>query len=512
MPGRHSCAITLVLAALGAPAIAQELTLTRVSWAESPDGAEISAFDPATSRLFTTGDTGISVFNFEHDGSLTLAMRIDLSGVFASTLGVSSIAIDPGERGFGLAAVIPTDNTARRGRAIAFSVHTGAVVASFETGFHPDMVCFTSDGAYALIADEGESTPEDDAPGGLTVIDLSSLSSLHDLHDARPMTFDFVRDLDPVVSLARIRPTFEGSGEFVLGLEPEYIAPDSDGAWIALQENNAVARFDFTTMRFTEVRSLGAIEQVIDASDRDGGALIDDRILTLPMPDSLGAAVIDGVRYLITVNEGDPRGEEIRFARAVERGLFDPATLSTLNAYYDGDAARDEALGRLEISTIDGDVDHDGDIDLVHTIGSRSCSIWNAATGQRVFDSGSDFERITAEMIPLTFNAESDPASFDSRSDNRGPEPEGLAITEINERVIAFVGLERSDVILAYDITIPAESHTVGFVTTQGQPGHGVAPEGLCIVEHEGERYLIVSSEASRTVEVFRIDTARAAD
>ena len=325
MPGRHSCAITLVLAALGAPAIAQELTLTRVSWAESPDGAEISAFDPATSRLFTTGDTGISVFNFEHDGSLTLAMRIDLSGVFASTLGVSSIAIDPGERGFGLAAVIPTDNTARRGRAIAFSVHTGAVVASFETGFHPDMVCFTSDGAYALIADEGESTPEDDAPGGLTVIDLSSLSSLHDLHDARPMTFDFVRDLDPVVSLARIRPTFEGSGEFVLGLEPEYIAPDSDGAWIALQENNAVARFDFTTMRFTEVRSLGAIEQVIDASDRDGGALIDDRILTLPMPDSLGAAVIDEQR-VPALCFGDPRVHALFAAIAIFR--FQPRGVS----------------------------------------------------------------------------------------------------------------------------------------------------------------------------------------
>ncbi len=506
---RLPCAISVLLAAISAPAVAQELALTRVSWAESPDGAEISAYDPDTKRLFTTGDTGISVFNFERDGSLTLAMRIDMSRVFASTLGVSSIAIDPLQRGFGIAAVIPTDNTATRGRAVAFSVHTGEILASFETGYHPDMACFTPDGRFALVADEGESTPDADAPGGITVIDLTSTSSLDDLPDARPMTFDFVRDLDPIVSLARIRPTFEGSGEFILGLEPEYIAPDDDGAWIALQENNAVARFDFATMRFTEVHSLGAIEQVIDASDRDGGPRIDDRVLTLLMPDSIGAVVIDGVRYLVTVNEGDPRGEEVRFARAVERGLIDPATLSTLNAQHNGNAADPAALGRLEISTIDGDVDNDGDIDLVHTIGSRSFSIWDAATGQRVFDSGSDFERITAEMLPDVFNAESDPAALDGRSDNRGPEPEGLAVTTINNRVIAFVGLERSDAILAYDITIPAESRMVSFTTTYGQAGHGVAPEGMCVVSRNGARYLVVSSEASRTVEVFRIEMSR---
>jgi hypothetical protein len=498
--------VALLSSALGAPAIAQELTLTRVSWAVSPDGAEITAFDPETSRLFTTGDTGISVFNFEHDGSLTLARRIDLSGVFGRTLGVSSIAVDPLARGFGLAAVIPADNTSRRGKIIAFSVSTGEVIASFESGFHSDMVCFTRDGRYALVADEGEATPESDAPGGITVIDLTAVTSASDLLDARPMTLDFPRDLDPLVSLDKVRPTFEGSGELILGIEPEYIAPDEDGAWVALQENNALARFDFATMRFTDIRSLGVIEQTIDASDRDGAALVDDTIATLPMPDSIGSYTVDGRRYIVTVNEGETRGEEMRFARAVERGLIDPATLAALDAAHAGDAASESALGRLEISTIDGDIDGDGDIDRLHAFGSRSFSIIDIETGVRVFDSGSEFERITAERQPLLFNAESDPGSFDGRSDNRGPEPEGLAIASIEGRVIAFIGLERAGAIVAYDITVPTEARIVAFVSTFGEEGHGIAPEGLCFVERSSVRYLVVSSESSRTVEVFRID------
>ncbi|MDI9244230.1 hypothetical protein [Marinobacter sp. CHS3-4] len=46
--------------------------------------------------------------------------------------------------------------------------------------------------------------------------------------------------------------------------------------------------------------------------------------------------------------------------------------------------------------------------------------------GQRVFDSGSEFERITASLIPDNFNGNNDENSFDNRSDHKGPEPEAI--------------------------------------------------------------------------------------
>lgn len=46
-------------------------------------------------------------------------------------------------------------------------------------------------------------------------------------------------------------------------------------------------------------------------------------------------------------------------------------------------------------------------------------------------------------------------ASFDSRSDDKGIEPEGLAIAEIDDRLFVFVALERVGGFMCWDITDP---------------------------------------------------------
>lgn len=505
--GPDAARVLAVAIGVGAAGAGDALTISleRVSWVSSPDGAEITAFDPRSSRLFTAGDTGVSVFDLAADGTITPAGRIDLSGTFDQVLGVSSVAVDPRRRGFGVATVIPADNTRRRGAAVIFSTTTKSVLTVLHTGFHPDMVCFALDGDAALIADEGEATDTSDAHGGVTYLDLSTVSSAFDLADARAVSVTFHEFLGSGGALDGVRPCPVDEPDPAHWLEPEYIAPDAHGAWISLQENNALARFDFASMRFTEVRALGSIEQRIDASDRDGAASIDDRVHGLLMPDSIASYEAGGRRFLITVNEGDPRGEEIRFADAATSGLLDAAYLASLDAYYDGNASDDAALGRLQISSVDGDLDGDGDIDRVFMYGARSFSIWDAETGTMVFDSGSDFERVTAEIDAASFNAESDPASFDGRSDNRGPEPEGVALANIEGRTVAFIGLERADGVVAYDVTVPEASAFLGWFRSIGQPGSGVAPEGLCVVERGNAVYLVVSSETSRTIEVFRV-------
>ena len=79
---------------------------------------------------------------------------------------------------------------------------------------------------------------------------------------------------------------------------------------------------------------------------------------------------------------------------------------------------------------------------VILVLGGRSFSIWSE-DGQQVYDSGSDFERITARLNPLFFNASNDNNNLDDRSDNKGPEPEGVALGKIAGRTFAFIGLER---------------------------------------------------------------------
>ncbi len=82
-------------------------------------------------------------------------------------------------------------------------------------------------------------------------------------------------------------------------------------------------------------------------------------------------------------------------------------------------------LGRLNVTKTLGDANGDGLYESLYTLGGRSFSIWTT-DGTQVFDSGSDFERIVAASNPAFFNASNDDRTFDSRSDNKGPEPEAV--------------------------------------------------------------------------------------
>ena len=130
------------------------------------------------------------------------------------------------------------------------------------------------------------------------------------------------------------------------------------------------------------------------------------------MADAITSFEVNGQTFVATANEGDSRGfDEDRVGDLAEDGVLDPGLDVT-------------GLDRLEVSTVDGDTDGDGDIDVVHTFSSRSFSIFDA-DGNLIFDSGPQFEQIIADVAPERFN-DDDGDDGEDRSDAKGPEPEAI--------------------------------------------------------------------------------------
>ncbi len=253
---------------------------------------------------------------------------------------------------------------------------------------------------------------------------------------------------------------------------------------------------------------LGIIEfnksNQIDASDRDEGINLQNQpVFGLYQPDSIATFTIGGETYYITANEGDARDEDERIANL----QLDP------NAFPNAEELQqEENLGRLEVSTIDGDLDGDGDYDQLFAYGGRSFSIWDSK-GNLVFDSGDEFASITAEQVPQLFNSNGTVDSFDSRSDSKGSEPEGVEIGVINGRTYAFIGLERVSGIMVYDVTNPADAQFVQYLNPLDEAtgnAANIAPEGLTFINAEdspnGNPLLIVSNEVSGTTTIYQID------
>ena len=175
-----------------------------------------------------------------------------------------------------------------------------------------------------------------------------------------------------------------------------------------------------------------------------------------------------------------------------------------------------KSLGRLKVTTTQGDVDGDGDYDALYSFGARSFSIWTD-DGKLVFDSGSAFERITAAKLPDDFNSDNeDNETFDARSDDKGPEPEAVVIGKVGARTYAFIGLERIGGFMVYDVTRPYSPQFVQYINNRdfaadAQTGGALdlAPEGVLFIgEREsptGRALLVAAHEVSGSTTIYEI-------
>ena len=116
-------------------------------------------------------------------------------------------------------------------------------------------------------------------------------------------------------------------------------------------------------------------------------------------------------------------------------------------------------LGRLKTTTANGDIDGDGKHEFIYSYGGRSFSIWDE-NGEQVYDSGNMIEHIVRNHL-----TDYGSSYTEERSDDKGSEPEGVTIGVVDGKTYAFVGLERSDAILVFDVTDPKSPVFLQFAT-----------------------------------------------
>ena len=488
--------------------------------------AEIVAYDRSTRRVFVVNanDATVDVLDVSDPTNPVKVATIDVTAAAESLGAANSLDVSRGI----LAVAVERDPQQANGIVSFYNTRTLALLGVVEVGALPDMLMFTPNGKFVVVANEGQ--PDDDyvvdPEGSISVIDIR-----RGVHRARVKTADFSRFNDKKDQLLAKGVRIYGPNASVAqDMEPEYVALDARGrtAYVTLQENNAVAVVDVYRARVKKILPLGAKDHSLpgnemDASNRDDAINIRNwPVRGLYQPDSIATYRSRGKTYFVTANEGDSRdydgfSEEVRIKdlEEDEGKVLDPSVFPDAAALL-----ADEQLGRLKITNTLGDADGDGQMESLYSYGARSFSIWDSR-GRLVWDSGSDFEWITANHDPDNFNSTNDENnSFDDRSDDKGPEPEAVVIGRFLGRTFAFVGLERVGGIMVYDISNPRSPRFVSYTNNRDfsvedptDPAIGdLGPEGLEYVpwyrSPNWRPLLIVGNEVTGTTTIYQIDLA----
>ncbi|RZJ65438.1 MAG: T9SS type A sorting domain-containing protein [Flavobacterium sp.] len=499
----------------GAPVASEALDLEYLdSYLVDANGsAEIVTHDPVSQRLFVVNSTAtkLAILDFSNAENIQEVAMIDMSQY---GIGATSVSFKNG-----IVAATVEGADFGNGKVVLMDVN-GNNVKVVEAGVLPDMVTFSPDGTKVLTANEGQPNSDYtiDPEGSVSVIDVSA--GLANVTQANVTTINFnaFDSQEAQLRSAGVR-IFGPNASVSQDFEPEYITISADGqtAWVTLQENNAIAKIDLTTNTVTQIMPLGTKDHSIegngiDTSDQLPAVFVANwPIKGMFMPDAMANYTIGGVPYLVTANEGDVREydgleEEMKVGDADY--VLDPTIFPNANILKSN-----SNLGRLVVTGVSGDTDGDGDFDEINVFGTRSFSIWNGNTGELVFDSGDDFERITAAdpVFGAMYNASNDNGNFKNRCDNKGPEPEGVTVAQINGATYAFVTLERIGGVMVYDITNPQAPVFVSYKNSRNTTGAGgdLGPEGIIYIKPADSPtqtgLVVMANEVSATLSIYKI-------
>ncbi len=463
--------------------------------------AEISAYDPRTKRLFVVNavKSGIDVIDMSDPFDLKYERDINIA-VYGG--GVNSVSVKNGL----LAAAVEASPKTNPGVVVVWRTDDLSEKAVVSVGSLPDMVKFTDNGRFIVSANEGE--PSED----YSIDPLGSISIIDVLNGFSVKTLDFTSFNGRAASLISKGFRMPGPAGTTLAqdTEPEYVAvsEDSHTAWVTLQENNAIAKVNLMSKRIEDIFPLGRLDHSLpgnelDPSDRDNAIVFRNYpVKGIFMPDGIESYRVGGANFLVTVNEGDsrlrPTGDDV-LPPYEEGDIFNEesriADITLDPGKFPNAAELQAEAGRLKITNRDGDIDGDGDFDELHTFGTRSFTIWNGHNGNRIYDSGNKLTEYLMSQRPDLYD--------DSRSDDKGVEPENVAIGKIGNRTIAFLGLERADAIAVVDITSPTSPVFLQILQTND------APEGVLFIPAKDSpnkrSTLVVSCEGDGVVNVFQM-------
>ncbi|MBT1704054.1 choice-of-anchor I family protein [Chryseosolibacter indicus] len=475
----------------------------RIQLVGGTTAAEISAYDPKTKKLFVINavKAAIDVIDMSNPFDLTYERDIQISAYGA---GVNSVSVKNGM----LAAAVESNPKTNPGKVVVWNTSDLSVKAIVPVGSLPDMVTFSKDGKYLVTANEGEPNEDYsvDPNGSISIINVNQGFSV--------TTLDFTSFNSQAAFLRSkgYRTPGPAGTSLAADTEPEYVAISHDNrkAWITLQENNAIAKVDLHTKVIENIFPLGYKDHSkpgndLDPSDRDNGIFFGNwPVKGMYMPDAISSFEVGGVPFLITANEGDSRlrpTSDDALPPYSEGGLFNEESrvggvvLDPVKFPNAATLQANDKLGRLKITNRMGDTDGDGDFDELYSFGARSFSIVNGNSGQLVYESGSKLEKYVIEKLPSLYD--------DSRSDDKGVEPESVTTGKIGSRTLAFVGIERADALVIVDVTNPNAPIFLQALQT------GDAPEGVLFIPAEDspnkKAIVVTSCEGDGTVNVFQL-------
>ncbi|MBU2038742.1 MAG: choice-of-anchor I family protein [Gammaproteobacteria bacterium] len=471
--------------------------------------AEIVSYDSCSDQLYVVNakDATIDVLSLAQTNSApTKKGSINLTSA-ATAAGIEIGAANSVSAKNGLVAVAIEAKVKQDAGLIAlYRSDDLSLLATYPAGSLPDMVTLSADGRYILSANEGEPSGDyqNDPQGSVTIVDLNKGFSADKAVVQQVLFTDFNNGGSRAAELpAGVRISGPAGTSVAQDLEPEYLALNSDGskAWVALQENNAMAIIDVANARVDSIKALGekswntASGNQLDPSNKDGVAgqfASYEQLAGLYMPDTIASFELNNETYIVSANEGD--GREYIYSTTQQNcdaanhlwdgddysvGSVDADAVKYANESDDCISHVDEARGGDLFDIVDdahplkaalddndqlkrlkliNDRESIGAGDTLYAYGARSFSIWNS-NAELVFDSGDDIAKRVFAVEPDNFNADNEvnltAETADNRSDDKGTEPEAIEVASINGRIFAFVGLERQGGIMVYDISNP---------------------------------------------------------
>lgn len=532
--------------------------------AQSPEGAaEIVAYQASKKWIYAINSSGDeAVVNIipadtfdtaalvkDNEGIVTatnLASAITLSLNENTPGDANSIAIDANNQ---LLAVAMAATSVGEAGQIAFyniSGDTPVFIKNVTVGALPDMVAFSHDGAKVVVANEGEPNGDYsiDPEGTISIIDITNGTIADNALSINFQDYNNKQAELEAQGLVFANPTGRTiNGNLInttvaMDLEPEYVSISKDNkyAYVSIQENNGLAIINLEDNSL-ELKGLGFKDWSnlqFDASDKDGGVNFKSYpgLYGMYQPDTIASFSWKGANFIVSANEGDAR--EYFFdasdeADCIAKGGLDYDAKDGCLAYIDESRVEDLALaanfdylnnddndiGRLKVTTVKGDKNNDGQYESLYAYGARSFTIWDS-NGLVVFDSGDQIARVTASVHGNAFNNNEDENKGDTRSDDKGAEPEALTLGKVGDRLFAFVGLERMGTIMVFDITNPYDVKFQDYFYNRGlEPSADIsgdlAPEGMTFVpaaqSATNEALLIVGNEISGSIAVWEIAT-----